>query len=404
MIQSLSIFSEDDTRLKKILVALLVLVCFSLPFKDYLFVNPLIFLSILVWLLGNPFKKAAVKNPNFPILVALLLFFCLHVVALFYTKNASGGASNVEIKLSFLVFPLLFYTERFSEKQRRSFMQSFVLGNLVLYVLCLCRAFWFLFTAHENWFFYTDVSWLQHPSYLSMYATFCCLVCLYYNLFPKRSVVLFVFFATLMVILLSSKAGIFIHVALLTAFFFSRFVTQKNRVKNTGIALLLLLIFISLLFLLPETKKRLTLFSQEIENKNTATDTKESTSLRMQIWALSADIIKEHPVAGVAPGDVQEELTKKYLEHDLVSGYEFQRNAHNQYLQTTLGLGLLGLCSLLSLFVLPLLKNKNTMIVFFLLLTFFHFVPESMLQTMAGTIFFVFFYCLLCFKNPPATS
>jgi hypothetical protein len=106
--------------------------------------------------------------------------------------------------------------------------------------------------------------------------------------------------------------------------------------------------------------------------------------------------------AGVGVGDANDALYDAYQENGLTGAYEHKFNAHNQYLQTFIGLGLVGFLSLLSLTLLPLVRTalrKEFLPFIFFLLIVLNFFVESMLQTAAGVLFFGFFYCFFYLVN-----
>ena len=77
----------------------------------------------------------------------------------------------------------------------------------------------------------------------------------------------------------------------------------------------------------------------------------ESTTVRVLIWNEASQIIKQNLWVGVAPGDANDALYEGYNQNGLTGAYAKKLNAHSQYFQTTVGLGLIGLASLLSLFI-----------------------------------------------------
>ena len=125
----------------------------------------------------------------------------------------------------------------------------------------------------------------------------------------------------------------------------------------------------------------------------------ESTTVRRLIWHEATQIIKQNLLLGVAPGDANDALYESYKQNGITGAYEKKLNAHSQYFQTTVGLGLIGLASLLAVFIIPLIENRKKMVLFFVLITALSFLTESMLQTMAGCIFFGYFYSVICFKD-----
>ncbi|MHB8259523.1 MAG: O-antigen ligase family protein [Bacteroidia bacterium] len=391
------IFPETDKPFRKIMVALLVLVAFSLPFK--FLVNLFIVLAFVAWLFSNPFNKLFTKTKNTPVLLAILVFYLLHLIGLIFTDNMGEGLFSLEIKVSMLIFPLLFYTEEFSAKQHQLYFKSFIIGTLLCCLLCLSRAIFLYCSIHENNFYYEGLSWFQHPSYLAMYVSLCCAVLLLTNLFTKSLTYLSIVFFTLFVFLLSSKTGIVIHLITLVFCIASLFLKGKNYFKIIGVSLIGLLVCISILFFIPQVKQRFIGASDVLQTKNLDKTSTESTAVRMLIWNEALQICKQHPLLGVSPGNANDALFEAYQKDGLTDAYNKKLNAHSQYFQIAIGLGLVGLLSLLSLFVVPLFANRNKMVFLFVGITALNFLTESMFQAMAGCIFFGYFYGLICFHH-----
>ena len=79
-------------------------------------------------------------------------------------------------------------------------------------------------------------------------------------------------------------------------------------------------------------------------------------------------------------------------------------NAHNQFNDTIIAVGILGLIILLSFYILPIyiwIKNRTFDIIFFsfLLIFVFNSLFESIFERQMGIMFFVFFYFLLFHVN-----
>jgi O-antigen ligase len=179
------------------------------------------------------------------------------------------------------------------------------------------------------------------------------------------------------------------------------FLKGKNYFKIIGASLLSLLICISILFLIPQVKQRFQNVYNVFQIKSIDKTSAESTTVRMLIWNEAIQISKEHPIIGVSPGNANDALYEGYKQNGLTGAYEKKLNAHSQYFQTTIGLGLVGLLSLLSLFAVPLFTNRNKIVIFFIGICALNFLTESMFQTMAGCIFFGYFYSLICFQHDP---
>jgi O-antigen ligase len=120
-----------------------------------------------------------------------------------------------------------------------------------------------------------------------------------------------------------------------------------------------------------------------------------SMSQRNFIYSNSLNLISENIVFGVGTGDVKSTFENLYERENI--HFHSYLNAHNQYLQTTIALGLVGLLILLSLFFFPMIKMIREKEFFFLtifLLIGFSFLFESMLERNMGTYFFALIYVL----------
>ena len=390
------IFPETDKPLQKAMVALLVLVAFFLPFK--FLVNIFIVLVFIVWLFSNPFKNLFTKTQNTKTFLAIFIFYLLHLVALLYTQNIGEGLFSLEIKISMLIFPLVFYTEKFSQKQIDFFLKSFIIGTLFCCLLCLARVTFFYLSNGETNFYYERLAWFQHPSYLAMYVTFCCVVLLLKNIFNTLFTYVSIAFFTVFVLLLSSKTGIAIHFGTLVFCMALLFLKGRNYLKILGIVFLGTLISCACIYFIPALNRFNGAFAAMQSTTIDKTST-ESTTVRRLIWHEATQIVKQNAVKGVSPGDANDALYESYKQNGITGAYDKKLNAHSQYFQTAVGLGLLGLTSLLILFITPLIENRKKIVLFFVLITALSFLTESMLQTMAGCIFLGYFYSVICFKN-----
>ncbi|HWY37900.1 MAG TPA: O-antigen ligase family protein [Bacteroidia bacterium] len=400
MLKPQEIFPVQSKPIQKAVLVLLALVAFTLPFKDHFLVNLFIVLVIIVWLFSNPFKTLFTKRENYGSLLAIVIFYLLHALSFLYTANIQESFINLETKVSLLAFPLIFYTAGYTNTQSKFFLKNFVAGCLLCCVICLVHSTYVSVTEGRNYFFYQDLSWFQHPSYLSMYITFCCVTIFRQELYGKMLQVILALFFTLFVLMLSSKSGILIHVVFLLAYFITAYLAARNYKRLFLFAGISVLLVISIVVFIPKVKERFQNVVNVFKSEKIDKSATESTAVRILIWNEATGIIKQHPLLGVSPGDANTTLYDTYQKNGLTGAYAKKLNTHNEYFQTGVGLGLLGLASLISLFVLPFFGDKKKLMVFFLLITAVNFFTESMLQTMAGCIFFGYFYAMLCFENP----
>ena len=151
--------------------------------------------------------------------------YLLYVFGMLYSTDYEYGWFDLEVKLSLLIFPLIFATcdqDIYNGHRIRLLFISFIAGCFAGSLLLLGHT-WLV---HERWgvenaFYYTNLTWYFHSSYLAMYYTFGIAVALFYlaNDLPKqpvqKSIALFliVFYLQAFIFLLSSKAGLLTLIA-----------------------------------------------------------------------------------------------------------------------------------------------------------------------------------------------
>ena len=138
------------------------------------------------------------------------------------------------------------------------------------------------------------------------------------------------------------------------------------------------------------------IFQEEINNVD------NNSFERIYIWNSAVKVIKQNWFLGVGTGDVKDNLRSIYTENGFVDGVKRNYNAHNQFLETWIGLGIFGEIILLTMLVYGLvkgIKNRDILLQSFIILLFVHFFFESMLNRLAGIIFFSYYYSLLLYRN-----
>jgi O-antigen ligase len=132
-----------------------------------------------------------------------------------------------------------------------------------------------------------------------------------------------------------------------------------------------------------------------------------TTGARMIIWDLSWDIIAERPVFGSGTGDVKDDLMVQYKKNEYHHLFEHQLNAHNEFIQMLIAIGVVGCIIFLLYIFYPLTHSDlfgNIVYLGFILIIFFNFMTESMLETQAGVVFYAFFNALFYFNRDKITS
>jgi len=386
------------------------LIAFLLPFKQ---LGPLqivalsIAMLLLNWLLEGDFKNkfSAISHPG--MLVLYLAFYGWHVLGLGWTTNLPAGYFDLEVKLSLFVCPWIFSTRPFRGEQVDRVLGAFVLGCGVASLVLLVRAVYFWFFLHENKFFYEAFSSLMHPSYFSMYLNMAIISLLLAfskkgNTLSKGWLFLFPLFV-IVVVLLSSKMGLIGLLLIIMVWLCWLVVSKRRYLLGGGVLFLLAAGIWSIFQFSPAVSVRIKSAVSAVSSGSSDKTNAESTAVRMLIWGSAREVIAEHPLVGAGTGDSKEVLMEKYKEEGITGAYKKNLNAHNAYLQIWVALGGVGLLLLLALLVLPVRigwMDKKPAVICFTLLLALNFIPESMLETEAGVMYYGFFGCLLLFSAP----
>jgi len=397
-----------------------LILSFTLPFGRNFF-SPILFLWFILVLASYFVKKdfsfVKYKDPLF----IPILFYLVFAISSLLTSELKVGLNELQFKLPLLLVPLLYPTQRESYRQGfNDIMKAYVIGcvvaSLFLFGYATYRSFslvnsvWVFNPIPQygwnSYFLGTEFSYLIHPSYLSLLLLFALLIV---GLFTERwwmkgvVVRITVLFSTLILIvsliMLQSRTGFLgfciLFLTLLTYLIFSK------RKYVLGLFILFVFIVSSIVFINKFHRYSETLESlKKTVNSGVKFDNskEDGTIIRLWVWKSATYSIGQHPIWGVGAYNVKEYLNQEYIKRDMKSAVTVKLNAHNQFLETWLGMGIFGLITLLLMFIVPLwsgIKSSNWLLVGFSCLCGLGFMFESMLERILGIVFFIIFYTIL---------
>jgi len=341
-------------------------------------------------------------------------FYLMHIIGMIYTDNTSFGLFDLEIKLSFLLFPIMFASfNSITSKSYYNILLALVFGCAVAGLANLGMGYLnFQETGDIREMLYGQLSFFHHPTYFAMYIVLCVTFMIHALLFRqeyipnsnKRLFLVLIPFFILMVILLMSKSGL-LSLLLLLIITIGYAIVKKNFRLAGGVTAAIVLSVGIALYAVPGVFDRIassiTIAFQSTDEIDASTI--ESTAGRILVWSQAVELIKDHPLIGVGTGDVKEALVKKYAESGMDGIEEKRLNAHNQFLQSFAALGIFGFMSLvLGLFIASYkaIRQNNLVYVMFILIIVVNALTESILEVQAGVIFYAFFNSFFMFLNP----
>jgi O-antigen ligase len=373
-------------------------------------VPPLIMLMFLNWIIDGRFVH------NFKVLFrekfrwqtfSFSALYLLYLAGIGWSTNRDYGWFDLEIKLSLLVFPLIFSTLPASLlDQRDRIFRAFVAGGVVGSLILLGHAFWNDHTnAVADAFFYIPLGWHFHPSYLSMYLNLALvyLMIKYQDEHVNRSgrllITGIVIFFMLMTMLLSSKAGLIAMFAVTGAVAAFSMIGRRSAFPGLNFLGMLFVVLLFSWFFAPYSFSRFSAVNPALASKEaTPRNASESNADRVAIWKASVGIIKGNFWFGTGTGDVKDALMHSYSTGKIMPAYRLRLNAHSQYIQTFITLGISGFLILTLMILVPVVRAiriRDQLYLLFLLVFAFNILVESMLEEQAGVVYYAFFNTLL---------
>ncbi len=347
------------------------------------------------------FKKTRIQPKN------ILLFTLLYLIygfSMFYTDNKALGWFSLEIKLSLFLLPIVVWFSNFNYKNHLTLGLKWFLYGAILsgFLNFIDAGIQYSSTADYTEFFYGKFSVFHHPSYIAMYFNLAIIIIYYHSFKPKknliikaRKAIIGVAFFSLQIGLLSSKSGLI--TMMLTHIVAITYWTIKHKYYFRSFATVLVLsLSLGLVYSYSTSfQNRVNELTSVLSAKETSKTS--STGVRIYAWHTSIALLREHPLLGCGIGDASNALTASYKKQNLTKMVDKKINAHNQFLETGVAIGVLGLSILLLQLLLPLIfsiRENAYLYAFFIILFILNLVTESMLETQSGIVFYVVFNTL----------
>ena len=334
-------------------------------------------------------------------------YFLWHLIGMLWSSNYAFGWQDLNTKLPFVLFPLLLLSYEHVLKEREAqWQRTFIAGLSLALTYCLVLAISrYVHSGEISEFFYTSFSQLVHPSYFAWFIdlamVFLILDTHQNYVFKKSSFWIIVICFSAGVLLLNSKAGIIGWLlAVVLAFAWNAFRSRSWRPLLTA-TFWSICFLIALKFLIPTSVNRMETMRRVVAEKKDNMAEAESSSTRLQIWEQAIRLIRDQPLLGTGTGDVKDVLVAAYEDADMQFAASRRFNAHNQFLQSWLTLGVLGALIFLSLIIFPLMiafRMRDPYLFTFIALAAFNMLVESMLEKQSGAVFFSLFYSVFLWK------
>ena len=379
-------------------------------------------LLLVPWLASLGTGSLQVKEllllPRYRVYQGFFLLFLLSAFSYFYSANKEDALSALSVRLPFLLFPLVFSSYKLTDNHFHFLLKLFVYLCAAVSLACLLyRGYTYLYINQDANYFYNEglISITKkRVVFFGSYVSFSIFVCGYFILkgAVKRTEKLLLggvaVFLFLILFLLAVRMVLLITLAVGMATLFIKLMQQRRyALAGAGVGLILLG-FVALLQLFPQTKSRFQSIGNleysftnqnKLDHFNAANQAQNwnGLTLRLAKWRCAVDVIEQNPLLGVGVGDVKDEIVQAYQARGFIYAVQNRFDPHNQFLEITMALGLVGLLLFFWLLAKSLklfMKTRNWMALVFMVLLFFSSITESLLRTQEGVAFYIFFWCL----------
>ena len=311
--------------------------------------NLIITIICITWLCSGDYKSKYYQIINNRLILASIMFFCLHVIGLLWTEDLAWGLHIVHKMWYFLVlFPVLFTIVRRDYIGR--YISAFLLAISITEVFSYLV--WFeVIPPFKNATIENPTPFMSHISYnpILAFATYLVLHEVCFNKKLTNFVFsLYAFFAISMTInmfITGVRAGQVVFFVMLAILIFQ--VLDKQRIKSL---ITIFLVIPGIFFTAYQTSN---LFQQRVdlalqESLDFSSKSYTSVGLRINFAINSWQVIKNNLVIGIGTGDFPKEYSK--INQINSPGLPNTSNPHNMYTLILMQLGLVGIYSMLSVF------------------------------------------------------
>ncbi len=323
----------------------------------------------------------------------LLLYLLVIVFGVFNSDDQEPGLRTLETSLSLLAMPIVVHRMgKFSSERLQKLFLSLTAGLLVASVICLAFAVvsYQRKGSLEVFFFYnlTDIIG-SHPTYLAYYliaAITFGLYVLHEETVPvSRLWIMLAIMVLFGMMLLTAGITAFVSMLFVLAYFLLRFLLEvKTKVRIKGLVVVLAMVAGLFTF-------------NELRYVDPSGFVADDSWERLGLWE-SALRARPFSFFGVGSGDYQAVLNEYYETHGMPAYAASNLNAHNQFIESYVAHGILGLACLLIMLVRPIrlsVKSGNVLGT----LIFFPFLIYGMTEVFLGRYQGVVFFAILsqCF-------
>lgn len=296
----------------------------------------ILFICGIFWVIGILFYKNIFKFRRSSIDLWLISYIIISLIAIIFSFNFKISLSHLKQLSLFLIF--FFGIQVLTDiKKVRFYINIFILGGIVNCFYALFRYIYFSEGGLEKRLHGFINSWMTFSGFMMIILLLLIAKLIWQRNLKYRGLYMLlvvIFFATILLTLTrSSWIGLFCGIIVLTYFH-----SRKLLIS------VIILAIISGIIAYPFLPKALSNRFRSIFDLNDTTN-KE----RIYMMRIAINIIKKHPLLGLGPGMLQQELPE-YVSEGIDKNWNIP-HLHNNILQNAVDKGLVGLFAWLSMYI-----------------------------------------------------
>lgn len=378
---------------------LIAIFCTAMPLLKFLVPPALILITIYLLMLWGSGRVKLIKRGGWVVVFPVVLYV-LYAIGGIYSPYPDRVLVDLQVKSAILFVPLFYLFELKEPKLSLfpsfiSIMRVWIAGITAYLLFCIIRST-VLFAQGAGWsiFFSGELTPFVHHTYVSLLAAIG-IVSLFFRsdlIRHKGWRISLILFLVLGVVIVVSRGGILALFSFIILYAIYNLLWKRNYKK--GVIPLLITGAILVVMATTSSVVERGLARLYTNPKAFIDGNKENSGEdRYLIWEVAVQVFAQKPLTGYGTGSTSPELTKAYVKDDYMSYAEAGWNAHNQYLQTAIAIGVFGLLFLLLSLFYPMLlswKMKDKLILAFFYLLAFNYISESFLELQTGVCIYAF--------------
>lgn len=357
-------------------------------------------ICVLVWLFDIYFFRKTIRVFREKKIWFLPLLFILYVFGVFISNNTDLAMRELEKHMALLLVPLVIISERrVLMINSELIFKFFRIGVVISQLLMLLHASVNAASLSVSQFMYTHLSAFNHPSYVAIGSILSMILA--YREFQENRYSKWTVLETglnlIFIFLYNSKAGI-VGFILLLLFVLLRRLTKGWTMPKRILSLFgALLIFGVSIYGVSKVNSRFEFALRSLRfNAVDYQNVDGSTEERRAIWSLTPEILNGNVLFGVGTGDASIRRNEVYSTFGFKKAQNKDLNHHNQFIETLVSTGIIGLFVLIASFIVAFWKSRrNIFSILIMGLFFFNFLFESILEKQAGILLFTCFYGMI---------